>query len=583
MKLFLNIIILTPIIFCSSIFPQVTKSKIDSINQIPYKYIISNLQECVGTFKKNISDAEKINYLYGRAVALDKFALAIGISGNSDESAKAFLESARIFEKLEKFDELSMVYGGYGYGTRRRDISAANKYMRMGIGISEKHNLKMNLTTLYDNYGVLKIMEEKNDSAFFFYTLALDLKRELNDSVGIPYSLNKLAEIYTIEGNFKQALLLLEESDEYRNKEIGEFGRAGNLAFHAEIEKAMNNYNSAIEYFKLALAKGKSINYKQLVKYSYQQLSDLYEMTNKYPEALNNYKLFTLYQDSLNDIKMNNRISELQIKFETEKKDRQIETNKQEIENKTLQLWISIIVFFLIIVIFLILYRNYKQKQIHNQKEVKLKNKLEKAEIIQKHSNEKIRLSRDLHDNIGSNLTFIINALENIGNQENSDLLNRKIESVSEIGRESISDLRDSIWALKLDDGDTSILLIKVNELKFKLNEIFDEPEIVVENRLSSTHFLTSAAMLNLYRIVQEGIQNAVKHAEAKKIKITFFDTESDLNISIKDDGKGFSFDKSKMGNGLENMKSRIEGLNGIFSFKSDNDGTNLTFVIPKK
>jgi len=188
-----------------------------------------------------------------------------------------------------------------------------------------------------------------------------------------------------------------------------------------------------------------------------------------------------------------------------------------------------------------------------------------------------------LHDNIGSNLTFIINALENIGNQENSDLLNRKIESVSEIGRESISDLRDSIWALKLDDGDTSILLIKINELKFKLNEIFDEPEIVVENRLSSTHFLTSAAMLNLYRIVQEGIQNAVKHAEAKKIKITFFDTESDLNISIKDDGKGFSFDKSKMGNGLENMKSRIEGLNGIFSFKSDNDGTNLTFVIPKK
>ena len=571
MSYFIFVNILGLLMFISPIFSQSTIAQIDSINQIQYQYIISHLQESITTFEKNVENSLSINYEYGEAVALDKLALALGISGEHDKANSAFLKAATIFEELKDYDKLSSAYGGYGYGLKRRNMTSANKYMRMGISIAEKYDLNQNLTTLYDNYGVLKLLEEKSDSAFYFYSKALVLKRQLADSVGIPYSLNKLAELFAAQGQYNKAFEYLAESDSIRSKEQGDFGRAENLVHHADIYQNMEDFDTAINYYKQAITKGKHLNYAYLVQYSYQQIAELYELTGNYIDALANQKQYLEYKENELNTQMNEKIAELEIAYETEKKDRQLSEKNLALRNR------------LISISFYIIYRNNKIKMTHKQHKLQLQNQKEQAELQQKLTEEKLQLSSELHDNIGSNLTFMINSLDNLTTIKHDEHLNQKLVDIGVFCRESIDDLRNSIWALKQDNGDTKLLILKIQELRQKLQKVITKPEIIVNDQIKNIIPINSTTMLNLFRIIQEGIQNGIKHAQANCITLTLSETQNKICITIEDDGIGIDRKTLKYGNGLTNIKNRCKKLEGKLSIGSPATGTSFSIQIPKK
>ncbi len=87
---------------------------------------------------------------------------------------------------------------------------------------------------------------------------------------------------------------------------------------------------------------------------------------------------------------------------------------------------------------------------------------------------------------------------------------------------------------------------------------------------------------VNLYRILQEALQNIVKYAKAKKVVLDFSMKERDLIVCIKDSGIGFDVKKRKKGTGINNMKSRVQEQKGVFSIQSEIDkGTSISFTIP--
>lgn len=219
----------------------------------------------------------------------------------------------------------------------------------------------------------------------------------------------------------------------------------------------------------------------------------------------------------------------------------------------------------------------------HKQHRMQLQNQKEQAELQQKLTEEKLQLSSELHDNIGSNLTFMINSLDNLTNSKNTANINQKLNSIGSFCRESIDDLRNSIWALKQDDGDTKLLILKVQELRQKLQKVITKPEIIVSDQTKNIIPINSTTMLNLFRIVQEGIQNAIKHANANRITLTWSETQDTINITIEDDGIGIDHKTLKYGNGLTNIKTRSKKLSGSFSIKASNPGTSIAIQIPKK
>ena len=105
--------------------------------------------------------------------------------------------------------------------------------------------------------------------------------------------------------------------------------------------------------------------------------------------------------------------------------------------------------------------------------------------------------------------------------------------------------------------------------------------EFNIDEKLSESLKFTSIAGMNIYRIVQEAINNAVKYAEAKNINVSFKKLENTLKISVIDDGKGFDMEKIAFGNGLNNMKKRAHEMSSNLIVESKaNEGTTITFEV---
>ena len=560
---------------------QTEQSKIDSINSLPNDIVVSNIGKNIKLFIDTIEEAKSIDYEYGEAKALSILGMLYYLNGKYDKSTEQYINAAKIFEKLHKEEDLAVLYGDFGYQLKRRDLSKANEYMRLGIKIAEKNDLKKDLTKLYDNYGVLKEMSADYDSAGYFYQKGLDLKYELSDSIGIPYSLNHLTGISALKGNYKKAFSLLALSDKYRAKEKGNYGHLENLVIYGDLYLSMGNLDSAIVKYEECTKTKEAYDQSYLIRYCYNQITKIYEQKKDYTNAYIYQKMLSEYKDSVLNYETNAKIAELQIDFETEKKDRQIAENKLELQQQTDQMIFLGGTVILLIILSLWIYRSQKLKRERLKIELELKNQLRKSEYEKKMSDEKLRISRELHDNIGSHLTFMISSLDNLVYSDKNNTASTKLKSLSRFGRETLGELRNTIWAMNLKEADLEQLFMKLINLKQQFSENGTGISLEIINNVKEQVKLSSAQNLNIYRIVQEALQNAFKHSGATYILVSFDKNDSGICLTIKDNGKGFNSEMKSSGHGLQNMKQRCEESGGVYNFNSDKNGTEITCTFP--
>jgi signal transduction histidine kinase len=283
------------------------------------------------------------------------------------------------------------------------------------------------------------------------------------------------------------------------------------------------------------------------------------------------------YQDSILNTETNEKIAELEIKFETEKKDKEISESKLRLKEQQEQIAIAVGFSLLLLIAIIIVYRfqRFKRKQI--RKELELKNQLAKVEFENKISDEKLRISRELHDNIGSHLTFMISSIDNLTYTSNDDKYTSKLNNLSGFGRSTLNELRQTIWAMKRSESTIQEFILKLTELK---KQILTTIDIQIINTIEIEVNLSSIQTLNLFRVVQEAIQNTIKYAEATKIEIMFEMNNSDIELNIKDNGKGFDINSTQFGNGIKNMEFRCKEANATFSIKSSTKGTEINCTI---
>ncbi len=571
-----------PVVILFSVYlygADVTPGQIDSINALPYQYITSNPYQSIKTLEENLQQARAIHYRYGEAKALEALQLAYGIAGKFEKRDDAALKAIKIYEELGKISDLANMYGRYGYQQRKRDINTARNYLRKGMRLAQKNTLKQQLATIYDDYGVLLEETNNSDSAMYYYQKSLRLKIELKDSLGIPFTLNNIAGIYGARGQFDNALEYAARSDKYRKKEKGEFGRALNLVLYAEIYQRMGKPDSSKNYYSRCLKKSKEIQYKDLIRYCYLKLSELEEQQQNYQKALQTYKQYVAYKDSLINIETNAKMTELEIVYETEKKDLLLAQRELKLKQRNVLLVITLILVAGLLALTVGIYRFQKLKRDRLQKELELQSSLKQAEMEKMISEEKLRISRELHDNIGSHLTFMISSLDNLryGVQETN--INKRIADISQFGRDTMAELRNSIWAMKFQEGSIQDLILKINEVKQTINKNGNPIDVEIINHIERQFSLGSMQMLNMYRIVQEALQNVVKYSQATKVCISFSENEKGFEMTIADNGVGFDTTAVRKGNGLKNMQQRCEAIGGEWCLTSSNHNTTIRCV----
>lgn len=565
------------ILFYSILNGQDLKSRIDSINNLPFSEIHSNLYRSKNILEENLKLAKKIGYRIGEGRTLSLLANIYYFLNDYQKSTEYHIKALQIFEEEKNYNELANSYGEFGYQMKRREFDKANEYMIKGIQIAQKHKVpKTTLAKLYDNYGVLKEMEEKIDSALILYNQALKIKNEFNDSIGIPYSLNKIANAKAIQKKFKEAFYYLNLSDKYRSKEKNDYGRADNLAYYGDFYSWEGKIDSAINYYKKSLELSLKNGYTFLVQYIYQQLSELYAKKNDFYNALNYFKSYSSYKDSITNLETSKKIAELEIAFESTEKDKLIAQKELQLRQRAI-LFIVIGTTLLFITLIMIgLYSYQYQKRKAFAAEMELTKKITQEESEKKIIKEKLRISRELHDNIGSQLTFMISSLDNLSYQLNQKDLKVKIKHLSEFTRDTLNELRNTIWAMKYEKGDLSTLILKIRDHLNRIKSSIENLNISLSINTSKEYSLNSVQLLNLFRIYQECIQNIIKHSKATECQIVFSDSENGFTMQICDNGIGIETSNSLESTGMNSLKARAEEAQGIFLIEKNQNANQM-------
>ncbi len=580
-----KLFILFFLLFLFSTNAQNAKS-IDTINEVSLKRKLENASVLSTVFLKNAQDAKSINYHLGEAESYSNLSLVYYYQGKYEKDLYYSLRAISIYEKYNENEKLAIEYGELGYRMKKRNLSKALFYMQKGIKIAEKNHFQKPVLSLYNNYGVLKEMQKQLDSALYFYNKGLVIKDALHDSVGIPYSLNNIAGIYVLQKQFNKAKTLYDKSIAMRIKLKDQIGIIENLTYFGDLYFAKKEYQKAIEYYLKSNQKALKFNYINTIQYNYEKISECNELIGNTTLAFENYKKHIQFKDSLLSKETNAKIAELEVKYETNKKEKQLLQKEAEAKKKTTTIIIlSLLAFFIAIIGFLI-YRQQRLKNKQQQNEFELQSAITQIENQNKLHEQRLAISRDLHDNIGAQLTFIISSVENLKFDfpTMDNVVKNHLTKISDFAKTTIIELRDTIWAMNASEFTFDDLSSRIYNFIEKAQSVKEQTrfKITVSDKLKNTKF-SSLEGVNLYRTLQESVNNAIKYAEATEISVQVQPNENGIIIEISDNGKGFDLDTIDLGNGIVNMQKRIEEIGGVFNIQSKlAQGTHITISLKK-
>ncbi|MEQ9302937.1 MAG: sensor histidine kinase, partial [Marinoscillum sp.] len=209
---------------------------------------------------------------------------------------------------------------------------------------------------------------------------------------------------------------------------------------------------------------------------------------------------------------------------------------------------------------------------------LKTRKALREQQLVNQLSRERLRISRELHDNIGARLTHIISSLD-------LEMFQRKeqpgtISTINSFARDTMSQLRETIWAMSDKTIFLSELFARIRQYVDQMNS-HNGQTICISDTSSSDFELHPTQVINAYRIVQEAINNARKYSKADSIEVLFQADVVHAMVLIKDDGVGFEERARSFGSGVVGMEERAKEAGFELEIRSSpGSGTQIQFTI---
>lgn len=569
------------------------KHRIDSVNSFSFQYLTTNTEAARIALLENAQLADSINYEAGLAHTYKHLSLVHYYQGIYEESAAYNIKAINLYEKLGMLKEAALQYSGYGYQIKRRNLDDAELFLRKGISMSESINDTLALVNSYGWYGVIKEFREQLDSALYYYNLEHHLKTILGDSMGLAYSLSNIGGIYFHQQKYEEAEDYLKQAYDKSAAVHDSTAMAVFLHNISYIYIEQEKWADAIGILQQSLAISLSTNYVDLSRANYEYLTTTFELAGRADSALFYYKIYSQFKDSLLNASNQTMLAELEVQFKTEQKEKELAQKQTELaqarlitRNRSFALiFLSGLIFCGLIIAWLY-NRQQHIKQRNLLKENELRLRLARAETENKVHAERERISRDLHDNVGAQITNLIAGIEisnlHIKNNQPEHALSL-LSNLDANAREVMSELRETIWLLSKSNIMFSDFTDRLRRYLNRQEPYLHGLKTEVVKRTEIDFELNPFQSLHMLRIIQESLNNSRKYAQAQLFSITFEVEENQLLVSCTDDGIGTSPQQLKSGgNGLRNIERRIKELSGILQIHSGvGEGFRIFFRFP--
>lgn len=551
------------------------------------------------------------------------------VRGSYDLSGKYYRQSLELAEK-EKSDSLKAValngIGAMLWQTGKHAESLENHFK--SLRIREQINDTRGIIIVKNSIGMVYQSQEKLPLAEKYVQEALDLLKKYTDPSLKISTMHTLANIYGMQGKIKEAFALDKEGiivAEETNNELAKslfYDNMGNCYLYG----SPPDYPKAIEFFTRTLKIDSAFSNKKQMSDSYVNLGDVFFQQKKYAEAIpylqrsivlaneSGYvqgKLKALQmlsaayrqsgnpdeayaslkdamrvKDSLVNSSSEHRIAEMQTLYETEKKQQQINLQQAQLSKKNYILAGTILVALLLGLLSLSGWLRYRLKQKSRlQNEIMKQQELSAKAVIEAEEDERQRIARDLHDGVGQMMSAAkmnLSAFESemkFENKEHQVSFEKIIGLVDESCKEIRSVSHNMMPNALLKNSLASAIRDFIDKMDKKTLQVHLYTEGLDER-------LDSNVETVLYRVIQECVNNVIKHADASTLDIAVVKEKDGISATIEDNGKGFDMSgiEKFTGIGLKNIMTRVEYLKGTVDYDSSPErGTVVALHVPLK
>jgi signal transduction histidine kinase len=544
---------------------------------------------------KGLSVFESLNNPYGCALTLGNLATVYGGFGKNEKAIEYSKRAITYLELTGDISKLALAHCNLCQEYLYLNIDSASKYQRLCVVYATQSGNEERMASAYGTSALVENEQGNNDKALEYERKAIQLLEASKSDQWV------LASRYVF------------------------------AAYYAELNKL--DTNIVLSYYKKSIKLGEELKSKNNLKTSYNFLAGFYIRQKNYELALLNYRKYILYKDSLALSQQQENIAELETKYETAKKDNEIErlNTNQRINQLEIEKQKAIINGNHLVAqqkeneINLLQQQSQLQDLKLKQQEEDLlkqsllaKNKEQELQLVQKEkqlnqtqlSNQKqlrniiiagsvlllltasIGFSRyqlkkklqqqsaiqemrnhiasDLHDDIGSSLSNI-NILNELTrrNSANPEKVNEYLSKASEDIRQVSEGISDIVWNINPRYDNLEHLFIR---MKRYASDILDGKNINYTMDFPGNPGEAKLGMdkrRDLYLIFKEAVNNLAKYSHASDAIINLSIDPDSIKMVIQDNGKGFDTNQVKIGNGLQNMKRRVSFLNGSLDIQT--------------
>jgi len=511
--------------------------------------------------------------------------------GNYVEAIKVGLEALTIAELLGSLSmqsdilaNLGILYGKMGNYHKSLDYHLSSLQMDLQAGDQRGISYSLNnIGLVYKNLGM-------TDSAVFYYNQSLEIKRKLDDRYGITTGLSNLGAIYLKQGKLDKALACYDEALVIADSAGMLLEKITLLIGKADVLVEKRFFDQAKEHYFQSLQIAEKENLQEDIRDNYEGLAALYEKSGDLANTVKYLRLYSDIKDSLLSESSHRSIAEMQTRFETEKKEKEIEILSRDKEIQTLkikrqstQLYFLLALVLFTIIIAILIYSRFRLKQIN------IRSELEKKNLETEHRLLRSQMNPHFIFNSMNSIQSYISGNDNFTAMSYLSKFAKLMRFILENSRKSMISLSDEIETLEL--------YMDLEKIRFK--DMFDF------NVKLSDEINTEATYVPPM-LIQPFIENSIKHGfrnkNGKGNLIVNFQLENEiLKCEIRDNGigrkKAEEINKQKDPNhksvGMEVTRQRLETFNpkekGKYSIiikdllneKGEAEGTDVFVKMP--
>ncbi len=503
--------------------------------------------------------------------------------GRKDSAFYFMYQAQRYFDKTEDSVSIASIYIELAnLNTTYQNYSLSLKYLQKALPVFIKNNSVSLLYQTYIEFGTLYFKQSDNKTALFYFLKAKKINEELANPVYSASIDNYIALCYDELGDKTKAI-------EYFKKSITAYSTLempndlAMLHFNlGNLYVGIRQADLGIYHLEKARKIGEEIKDSYRVARSLELLSDAYAIKGDYFKAYQYYILQNTISDSLLNEEKVKQIAQMNVLYDTEKKIQQIQLldaqNKaKEARANLLLAGVLSLIVGIGILLFILFQRNKLAKKNEKIAQQRIENILNEQEIktynamMDGQEEERQRIANDLHDRLGSMLSTVKLLFSALDNKIDTAIDENKQQYVK-----ATNLLDEACVEVRRISHNLSTGMVSNFGLKAALEELSDsinDSEIIscklliygMDNRLNTS------IEIGIYRMIQEIINNILKHSKASNITIQLNKIEDSISITIEDNGVGFNVKEQKKsgGLGLASIEARAKKLFGSYTVDS--------------